>query len=37
LQSWICKKWNKRYCPAAPPMERKEEDLAYGGDECEGV
>jgi pyruvate/2-oxoacid:ferredoxin oxidoreductase beta subunit len=37
LQSWICKKWNKRYCPTAPPLEGKEDDLAYGGDGCEGV
>lgn len=37
LQAWVCKKWNKRYCPAAPPMNGGDEDLAYGGDEREGV
>ncbi|MCG7845062.1 MAG: thiamine pyrophosphate-dependent enzyme [Methanomassiliicoccales archaeon] len=37
LQAWICKKWNKRYCPIAPPLEKKDEDLAYNGDHCEGV
>jgi len=37
LQTWVCKKWNRRYCPIAPPLESKEEDLALNGDHCEGV